>query len=340
MLADISSGFYQYIRGAILILCVYNFLIYSQNRNKQFLYYSLYFLCISIFFIGQEFSGHKKVEPFHIITPSIHCGIFIFYLSFAREVLKTRVYIPKWDVFMLYARTITITMAAAFLVIYLFFGWDVQTYFFMILGFLTFIFTLFSYYHFYKIKNNVSRLFLIGSLVYSLMAILSFFAGFAFGGYQGFIEKFNAHPTIFMYSGSLLEAIIFSVLIGTKISILEKEKTETLKKMDELQRIVTKDYIILKDKTKVYISNLRYIKSEDHYLNLFLSDGKNHFVRGKLKNIKNELPPNFIQCHRSYLVNTNYIKQIGQDFLTLVNQEMIPVSRTYKSVFKEKQPIR
>lgn len=119
-----------------------------------------------------------------------------------------------------------------------------------------------------------------------------------------------------------------------KSAVLEEEKSETLQKLDELKNIVIKNHIILKDKTKVYIADLMYIKSDDHYLNIYTSEGKNHFVRGKISQIKEELPPNFIQCHRSYIVNTNFIKQYNKDSLVLIDKTNIPVSRSYKDRLK------
>ncbi|MEP0262908.1 LytTR family DNA-binding domain-containing protein [Dokdonia sp.] len=112
---------------------------------------------------------------------------------------------------------------------------------------------------------------------------------------------------------------------------LEDEQSETIKRLEELKSIVTKDYIVLKDKTKVYISDLTYIKSEDHYLRVFLNNGKQNFVRGKLSQISDELPPNFKRCHRSYIVNENYIKQRTISFIVMNDNTQIPVSRTYKN---------
>jgi len=134
---------------------------------------------------------------------------------------------------------------------------------------------------------------------------------------------------------TLLLAIIYYLYrrYRKKSTVLEEEKSETLQKLDELKQIVIKNHIVLKDKTKVYIADLMYIKADDHYLNLFLSNGKDHFVRGKLKNIKEELPPNFIQCHRSYIVNVNFIKQKNTTALVMINQERIPVSRLFKGSF-------
>lgn len=118
-----------------------------------------------------------------------------------------------------------------------------------------------------------------------------------------------------------------------KSAILENKQSETLLKLDELKSVVIKNHIILKDKTKVYISDLMYIKSDDHYLEIFTQDSKKHTVRGKLNRIKEELPPNFIQCHRSYIVNSNYIKQVNSTSLTLITKGTIPLSRSYKNKF-------
>lgn len=134
---------------------------------------------------------------------------------------------------------------------------------------------------------------------------------------------------------TLISIIIFFLYrrYKNKSVVLQEEKSETLQKLDELKSIVIKNHIILKDKTKVYISDLMYVKSDDHYLNIFTSDDKSHFVRGKLSNIRQELPPNFIQCHRSYIVNSNFIKRVNSDSITLIDKTQIPLSRSYRSKF-------
>lgn len=122
----------------------------------------------------------------------------------------------------------------------------------------------------------------------------------------------------------------------SKSKTLESAQSETLQKLDELKKIVVKNHIILKDKTKVYISDLMYIKAEDHYLRIYTNDTKNAFVRGKLNQIKEELPPNFIQSHRSYIINSNFIKQINNNHIILLDKTEIPLSRSHKNNFKDK----
>ena len=64
---------------------------------------------------------------------------------------------------------------------------------------------------------------------------------------------------------------------STKVK-LESEKEDTLKEVRSevrsLTQLVIKNYIILKDKTKVYINDLMYIKAEDHYIHVFLQTVK------------------------------------------------------------------
>lgn len=105
---------------------------------------------------------------------------------------------------------------------------------------------------------------------------------------------------------------------------------KTVQELEKVKSIVTEGYIVLKDKTKVYLNDLMYVKSEDHYLHAYSSSGHNHFVRGKISQILLELPPNFVKCHRSYVVNTNYIHAVLNGYIVLKNKVEIPVSRSFK----------
>ncbi|MCI5774419.1 MAG: LytTR family DNA-binding domain-containing protein [Erysipelotrichaceae bacterium] len=43
------------------------------------------------------------------------------------------------------------------------------------------------------------------------------------------------------------------------------------------------------------------------------------------------LPENFIQTHRAYIVNIDYIKEIHNNDILLINKKLIPVSRKYRN---------
>lgn len=57
---------------------------------------------------------------------------------------------------------------------------------------------------------------------------------------------------------------------------------------------------------------------------------------GKLQEIQKQLDKRFLKCHRSYIVNMDYIKKYESPILTMKNEEKVPVSRLQQKEFIEK----
>lgn len=82
-------------------------------------------------------------------------------------------------------------------------------------------------------------------------------------------------------------------------------------------------------------SEILCIEADHIYVNVVLKDEKIIIVRESLKNILLKLPDDiFKQCHRSYIINSNFIKSWDTSELTLVNGKKIPISRGYKDGLK------
>lgn len=110
---------------------------------------------------------------------------------------------------------------------------------------------------------------------------------------------------------------------------LHVEHIQTIQELEKVKQLVIEDHIILKNKAKIYLNELLYIKSEDHYLLLFTLK-KKEFVRGKISEIIGELPPNFVQTHRSYIINKNCIVSNNSTSVILEGKIEIPLSRNFK----------
>ena len=124
----------------------------------------------------------------------------------------------------------------------------------------------------------------------------------------------------------------FNKNLAVEKANLEVEHYQTIQQLEKVKQLVIEDHIILKNKAKVYLQDLIYIKAEDHYLQLITTTNK-EFVRGKISEILTELPPNFAQTHRSYIVNKNFVHSIQSQFLILHNKTEIPLSRNFKRNF-------
>ena len=80
------------------------------------------------------------------------------------------------------------------------------------------------------------------------------------------------------------------------------------------------------------LSDILYIESLGNYMKLYSKKIKLPvIIYGSLTNIGEEINcNNFIQVHRSYIVNTKQITAVTFKSLTLSNGEMVPVGRKYQ----------
>lgn len=83
----------------------------------------------------------------------------------------------------------------------------------------------------------------------------------------------------------------------------------------------------------VNFTSIQFIKSESNYCIFHLEEGKVMSL-AKLKELELKLPSNFIRCHRSYIVNTDYITKINLDDIW-VSENNIPISTMYKEDIKQ-----
>jgi DNA-binding LytR/AlgR family response regulator len=80
---------------------------------------------------------------------------------------------------------------------------------------------------------------------------------------------------------------------------------------------------------------IMWIEALGDYVNI-ITPTKKHVVLSTMKNIEGKLPPKeFIRVHRSYFVRIDKIKKISEDII-LVENKLIPVSKSYKKDLLER----
>jgi two-component system response regulator LytT len=82
---------------------------------------------------------------------------------------------------------------------------------------------------------------------------------------------------------------------------------------------------------KIEIDSIHVIEASGDYV-IIKTEVENYVVHSTLIKINDKLPDNmFIQVHRSYIINTKQIIDI-QDNTVLVQKELVPISRSKKSI--------
>ena len=96
------------------------------------------------------------------------------------------------------------------------------------------------------------------------------------------------------------------------------------------------------ERHKVRIEKIVYIESCLRKMVMYLADGRQDEFYGKFKDVYhgNLQKHGFIQNHRSYVVNSRYIKKIAHCELHLLNGTTLPIGLTRKREMKQMFPRR
>ncbi|WP_020225065.1 LytR/AlgR family response regulator transcription factor [Holdemania massiliensis] len=125
------------------------------------------------------------------------------------------------------------------------------------------------------------------------------------------------------------------IALEKAISIINKDLnyTDIPITMNRITKIVPTHDILYLEKS---LRKIQFVcrKSKNTPLNSFSETiEKNHIVittYGGFDKYFSILPDNFVQTHRSYIVNMNYVKTVSNNTLVLFNDEIIPISRNFR----------
>ena len=87
---------------------------------------------------------------------------------------------------------------------------------------------------------------------------------------------------------------------------------------------------------RVDLKDIRYIEGMSDYLRIYTTiETKPLITHSTFKQIKEYLTPNFLQVHRSYIVNMEQLKEIQRMRILMDKDTWIPVGDLYKDSFTE-----
>jgi len=245
---NLSQGIFQ---GLIWIMVFYNFLIFVLNRERVYLYYSLYLLGTALFLMVMSSLALDGVngEVFHFIW--YFAGLCVaFYFMFMRAFLKTEELFPKLDKGILWAIRIQFGVVAFVMLYYILtknvkliailytYSIVVQSAFILVV--LVVLVTRIRKNK-DKNKNKLIYFFVLGSL--------GLIAGAVTGNLLNWFELApRAVGGAFVQVGIVSEILLFSMGLGYRMKLNEKEKQTAqenliiqLKENESLQRTLNQE---------------------------------------------------------------------------------------------------
>ncbi|MDE6125982.1 MAG: response regulator [Muribaculaceae bacterium] len=86
---------------------------------------------------------------------------------------------------------------------------------------------------------------------------------------------------------------------------------------------------------RVSLADIRYIKGYGEYLQIYVSGSDNPLLTlSSFASIKERLTDNFVQVHRSYIVNMDHVGQIERNRVVMTPDLYIPVGDSFKAPFQ------
>lgn len=339
--------FYGFCFGFIALVALMSLIVGVRMKMYIFIWYSLYVLTFGLRCFAKLGYGYQYITFNH---PEFNTHFFPFTTQLAMFFLV--MYIQKYfnslkhmPVFNRVMDVILLLLLVSSLVWLLFPGFIIiaapvlisMRYVVLII---TIIFAYSSAINHIKIDAFKAKIFLVAYSVFFLGVVSQILIEYGVIT-SSLVPGDPLFAGFFIEVGVLSYAMIFLILeiIQEKNVLQESNRklNELVKKLEEKSQEEEQQYVILRSKAVVDPGRIRYIQADDHYLEFYLNDKDRPEVdRNKLSAILEILPAQFVQIHRSTIVNLEYVKTIYGNYLLLKNGEELKLSRTFKPELEER----
>lgn len=148
------------------------------------------------------------------------------------------------------------------------------------------------------------------------------------------IRQIDKKEVEIIFTTSLIEYIQEGYEVRAYRYLLKPIQLENLKKhiiscVEEVNKNKS-SYIVVNEKNDAYklkISDITYIEIQKREMTIHTIN-KDYIINSSMSKMENELSKyNFYRCHKSFMVNIDFIKNIKQYVAILENKEEVPISR-------------
>lgn len=152
-------------------------------------------------------------------------------------------------------------------------------------------------------------------------------------------EKLDNYETKIVYisaDSSYAMELFRQQPIAFLIKPLTQEKvSETMERIEDLskKRNGLFEYYAKGLYFKVPFKDIRYFSSQNKSVHVILK-AEERIYNGKLKDVTNGVPGNFVQIHQSYLVNFDHVLECTADTVKLTDGTVLPISQPYRKAVR------
>ncbi len=148
------------------------------------------------------------------------------------------------------------------------------------------------------------------------------------------LEGFDLNATDYLVKPIPFNRFLKAISRAKEKYELENSSFNHLKPLQPEQREVKNDFIFVKseyDNVKINTKDIKYIQGLKDYIKIYIVDSNKAILTlSSFKDIQDKLPASqFIRVHRSYIVNTSFIKSV-QKTKIIIDDIRIPIGETYK----------
>jgi len=153
------------------------------------------------------------------------------------------------------------------------------------------------------------------------------------------LEGFDLNATDYLVKPIPFNRFLKAISRAKEKFELENKTIQKISSIPHNQDAVNNDFIFVKseyDNVKINTDDIKYIQGLKDYIKInTINSNKSILTLSSFKDIQEKLPfSQFIRVHRSYIVNTSFIKSV-QKTKIVIDDIRIPIGETYKNeVFK------
>jgi hypothetical protein len=239
--------FFGIFYGMIFVFSLYNLIMYSAMRQRQYLFYVAYILSVGIYEMSTDGIAYQYLWPNHPAWNQIAyafalCATSVFALLFARQLLHVKTKAPKLNTLIIRL----IQLRLAFFVFCLVFNQNLFSYKFI--EFIPLSVAFFTGIYIFRKGYQAARFFVLGYSFLFLGFMLKFLIMLGYGALNFGVISYYSLSFSFV-----VEMVFFSFAIADQLSILkgkrERAHRQMIQQLAETAKL--KDSLNLQLETKV-----------------------------------------------------------------------------------------